>query len=33
VALRFNGNLPLTLISGMVALHALTALQGWLALP
>lgn len=33
VALRFNGNLPLTLISGMVALHALTAVQGWLALP
>lgn len=31
VALRSNGNIMLTVISGMLALHAFTALRSWLA--
>lgn len=30
VALRFKGNILITVISGMVALHSLLALQRWL---
>lgn len=31
VALRFKGNILMTVVTGMAALHALVALQKWLA--